>query len=73
MARPAEPEEILEPELSICDPHHHLWDFEASRYLLPELLADLKSGHRIESTVFIECGAFYNAHATPPMNMVGET
>ena len=21
-----EPEEVIEPELPICDPHHHLWD-----------------------------------------------
>ena len=48
-------EEILEPDLAIVDPHHHLWDFPTHRYLLPELLADTGSGHKIESTVFIEC------------------
>ncbi len=31
-------EEILEPGLPICDPHHHLWDHPNSRYLLPMLL-----------------------------------
>ena len=36
-------EEILEPGLPICDPHHHLWDFPTHRYLLPELLADTGS------------------------------
>ena len=30
-----------------------------SRYLLDELLADTGSGHRVESTVFVECGSFY--------------
>jgi L-fuconolactonase len=34
-------EEILEPDLSIVDPHHHLWDHPGSRYLLDELLADV--------------------------------
>jgi L-fuconolactonase len=29
-----EKEEILDPDLPICDPHHHLWDFPGSRYLL---------------------------------------
>jgi len=67
------PEEILEPDLAICDPHHHLWDFPTSRYLLPELLADLQSGHRIESTVFVECGSFYRASGPEPMKYVGET
>lgn len=66
-------EDILEPELPICDPHHHLWDFPASRYLLPELLADLTSGHNVESTVFVECGAFYRASGPEPMKFVGET
>jgi predicted TIM-barrel fold metal-dependent hydrolase len=67
------PEEILEPGLAICDPHHHLWDFPTSRYLLPELLADLTSGHDIESTVFVECGSFYRAAGPEPMSYVGET
>jgi L-fuconolactonase len=67
------PEAILEPDLPICDPHHHLWDFPASRYLLPELLADLTSGHRVESTVFVECGSFYRAAGPEPMKYVGET
>jgi len=67
------PKEILEPDLPICDPHHHLWDFPASRYLLPELLADLTSGHKVESTVFVECGSFYRAAGPEPMKYVGET
>ena len=73
MPQPAPSEDILEPDLPICDPHHHLWDFPQSRYLLPELLADLSSGHKIESTVFVECTTFYSAHLPSPMNMVGET
>ena len=52
-------EEILEPELPICDPHHHLWDHPESRYLLDELLADTGSGHNVVSTVFMECGSMY--------------
>jgi predicted TIM-barrel fold metal-dependent hydrolase len=67
------PEPVLDPDLAICDPHHHLWDFPASRYLLPELLSDLETGHRIEGTVFIECGAFYAASGPEPRRFVGET
>ena len=66
-------EDVLEPDLPICDPHHHLWDFPTNRYLLPELLADLGQGHRVESTVYMECGAFYSAHATKALAPVGET
>jgi len=66
-------EEVLEPDLAIVDPHHHLWDFPNHRYLLNELLADTGSGHRIESTVFIECTACYRADGPEAMQPVGET
>jgi predicted TIM-barrel fold metal-dependent hydrolase len=66
-------EEVLEPDLPICDPHHHLWDFPTSRYLLPELLADIAEGHRVESTVFVECTAFYSAQKPDAFKYVGET
>ena len=66
-------EEILEPDLAIVDPHHHLWDFPNHRYLLPDLLADTGSGHKIESTVFIECTACYRADGPPALRTLGET
>jgi L-fuconolactonase len=70
-------EEPLDPDLPICDPHHHLWDLEtarvASRYLLDEILADVGSGHNIVSTVFIECGAMYKRDGPEALRAVGET
>jgi predicted TIM-barrel fold metal-dependent hydrolase len=66
-------EEILEPDLPIVDPHHHLWDFPTHRYLLPDLLADTGSGHRIESTIFIECTACYRADGPAELRTLGET
>src|SRR3954471_1824250 len=45
-------EEILEPEVPIIDPHHHLWDQPRYRYMAPELLADLSSGHKIVATMY---------------------
>ena len=69
-------EEILEPDLPICDPHHHLWDYPGSRYLLDDLLKDTGSGHKIVSTVFVECGAMYRSKQQEPdrgLRCVGET
>ena len=66
-------EEILEPDLPICDPHHHLWDHPDSRYLLDELLADTGSGHNVVSTVFMECMAMYRADGPEALRPVGET
>ncbi len=66
-------EAILEPELPIVDPHHHLWDRPDWRYLLPELLADINSGHKITATVFIQCRAFHRVAGQEEMKPVGET
>jgi len=67
----------LDPELPICDPHHHLWDNRparvAERYLLDEILDDVGTGHNVVSTVFIECGAMYRADAAEALRPVGET
>lgn len=66
-------EEVLEPQLPICDPHHHLWDYPQGRYLLDELLADVGSGHNVVSTVFMECGSMYRADGAEALRPVGET
>ena len=66
-------EEVLEPELPICDPHHHLWDQPGDRYLLDELLADLDCGHNIVSTVYVDCASMYNADVPEHLAPIGET
>src|ERR1700730_16004671 len=66
-------EEILEPDLPIVDPHHHLWDHPGSRYLLEELLADVNSGHNIVATVFIQCGSGYRTSGPEEMRPIGES
>ena len=69
-------EDALEPDLPICDPHHHLWEFREAtfdRYLFEDLLADIGGGHNVVSTVFMECEAFYRAKGDRDMAAVGET
>jgi L-fuconolactonase len=73
MAQQVVEEDVLDPDLAICDPHHHLWDFPGSAYLLADLLSDVESGHRVETTTFVECTAFYRADGPEPMRVVGET
>ena len=70
-------EETLEPDLPICDPHHHFWDFRPERipyqrYLLHDLAADINAGHNVRSTVFIEARAMYRAEGPEEMRPVGE-
>ena len=66
-------EQILEPELPIVDPHHHLWDRGGWRYLLHELLTDLNSGHNIVATVFLQCRSMHKAAGPEELRPVGET
>src|SRR5260221_239504 len=70
-------EPTLEPEIGICDPHHHFWDHRLERipyqrYLLHELAADVNCGHAVRSTVFIEARAMYRPGGPAELRPVGE-
>lgn len=83
-------ETILEPDLPIIDPHHHLWDarprlahlpdhvfMEALKrrplYLADELIGDMRAGHNVRATVYLECGGFYRTDGPDAFKPVGET
>src|SRR5258708_40155559 len=66
-------EAALEPDLPIVDPHHHLIDRpESGRYLLPDLLADIASGHNVVATVYLEWLSMYRADGPVEMRPIGE-
>ena len=71
LARRAEP--VIDPNQRIIDPHHHLWDVPGSRYLLPELLDDLASGHDVRATLHVECKSSYRTAGPEALRAVGET
>jgi predicted TIM-barrel fold metal-dependent hydrolase len=66
-------EEILEPELPIIDPHHHLWDKPRYTYLFPDLLADVGSGHKIVATMYEQAREMYRADGPEELQSLGET
>jgi L-fuconolactonase len=67
-------EDVVAPDAPIVDPHHHLWpEGGALPYGLAELEADVGSGHRVEATVFVECGAAYRHGGPDHLASVGET
>ncbi len=66
-------EPILEPELAIVDTHHHLWLRSGYTYLMPELAADMASGHNIAATVFAECHSMYRQDGPEAERSLGET
>jgi predicted TIM-barrel fold metal-dependent hydrolase len=65
-------EEVLEPDLPIVDAHHHLWLRPGDRYLIDDYLAETRTGHNIEASVFVECGAFYRKNGPELMAPVGQ-
>ena len=79
-----DPEKVLDPELPIVDPHHHLWDlrkitFQPHReflqkvYLTEEFANEIqRSGHKITHTVFAQCSAFYRKEGPEELKAVGE-
>ena len=66
-------EDAIDRALPICDPHHHLWEYPQSRYLIEELLRDIGDGHHVESTIYVECGQMYRTEGSPALRPVGET
>jgi predicted TIM-barrel fold metal-dependent hydrolase len=66
-------EDVLEPEIPIVDPHHHLmsWPFN---YELNDWLVELKSsGHNVVATVHTEAHGHYRKDGPEHLKPVGET
>jgi predicted TIM-barrel fold metal-dependent hydrolase len=82
-------EPVIEPDLPIVDPHHHLWDRRGvvartggaltgavtlpSLYMGDELAADLTAGHNVRSTVFVEAHSMRRAGGPEALRPIGET
>ena len=66
-------EEIVDPDRLIIDTHHHLWGVNgALPYSLEDLWSDTGSGHRVEKTIFMECGAEYRSDGPEHLRSLGE-
>ena len=66
-------EAALDPDTPIVDPHHHLWDRGGHRYLPTQFAADAGGGHRLVSTVYIDCRSQYRDTGPEPLRPIGET
>jgi predicted TIM-barrel fold metal-dependent hydrolase len=69
-------ENALEPDLPICDAHHHLWldrGHTGWPYLLADLHKDTSAGHNIRQTVFLECHSQYKQSGPEHLRCIGET
>ncbi|EYS91850.1 amidohydrolase [Cupriavidus sp. SK-4] len=77
MSQPAErtlsQEEVLEPNQPIVDAHHHLYDRPGLRYLVDDLLEDLRSGHDVRATVYVQARAMLRQDCDERFKPIGET
>ena len=73
-------EVAIEPDLAICDAHHHLW-LDNGHTGWPYTLADFHADsapdnaarHNVVRSVFLECGAEYRDSGPEHLRPVGET
>jgi predicted TIM-barrel fold metal-dependent hydrolase len=65
-------EPVLDPDAAIVDPHHHLWATPFP-YDVPQLLADMRGGHRVVGTVYAEAHRGYRADGPEHLRPAGET
>src|SRR5207302_1527219 len=66
-------EAAIEPELPVVDPHHHLRNTAHGRYYLPELAADVATGHNVVATVYIDSQTMHRTDGPDMFRPVGET
>lgn len=66
-------EPTFDPAQPIVDAHHHLYDRAGVRYLADEYSADLRSGHNVRATIFVQARAFYRTQGPEALRPVGET
>eukprot|EP00747_Dinoflagellata_sp_TGD_P048792 gnl/TRDRNA2_/TRDRNA2_145821_c0_seq1.p1 gnl/TRDRNA2_/TRDRNA2_145821_c0~~gnl/TRDRNA2_/TRDRNA2_145821_c0_seq1.p1 ORF type:complete len:377 (+),score=36.51 gnl/TRDRNA2_/TRDRNA2_145821_c0_seq1:50-1180(+) len=73
------PEPVLEPDLPIVDPHHHLWDrrrdackYRTIVYGLTDFLEDVYDGHNVVGTVYCQSKCWRRCHGPAEFRPVGE-
>lgn len=72
------PEYPIHPDLPICDTHHHFCDLPNDMHLPfsyteNDLVADIKEGHNIVKTVFMNCNFRYKTSGPEELRSLGET
>ncbi len=66
-------EDVLDPDLPIVDPHHHFYQLPDYVYLLDDFIEDLKSGHNVVATIYLQAYWGYRLAGPEYMKPLGET
>jgi predicted TIM-barrel fold metal-dependent hydrolase len=65
-------EVIIDPDQPIVDSQFHLFDRPAMRYLFEDYVADVRVGHNIIASVYVETQAFFRTSGPELMRPIGE-
>jgi L-fuconolactonase len=65
-------EEILDPDLVIVDAQHHLFVRPALRYMFDDYLDDVRAGHKVLASVYVETQAMARLEGPEWLRPVGE-
>ncbi|MBO9355193.1 amidohydrolase family protein [Bordetella petrii] len=65
-------EPVIEPDRPIIDPHHHFSEHWGG-YFIDDLWKDMRAGHNVVATVYIQCGHAYRKTGPDHLRPVGET
>lgn len=66
-------EDAIDPSRPVIDTHHHLYDRPGAKYLLPDYLEDLVTGHDVRASVFVQARAMLRADGPAAFQPIGET
>jgi predicted TIM-barrel fold metal-dependent hydrolase len=66
-------EPALDPAREIVDAHHHMWERPPQRYEIEEFSAEMRAGHNVVASIFVECTSNYRDDGPEAMRPVGET
>jgi predicted TIM-barrel fold metal-dependent hydrolase len=63
---------ILEPDLPIIDSHHHLRDRPDSYYMFDDYVQDVRRGHKIVASVYVESMSMMRPDGPEVLRPIGE-
>lgn len=66
--------DLSDPVFAICDAHHHFDISGVADYPAAKFADEIRaSGHCVRSTVYVECGSYYDSFRPAHLRSVGET
>jgi L-fuconolactonase len=65
-------EPILDPDIPIIDAHHHLFDRPSGRYMFEDFLEDVRAGHDIRASVYVESRSMARPDGLELLRPLGE-